>query len=305
MKLSVENKMFSPQFFKESISNFRTWLDDLLVDSWEQCKDADVLLESPSAMAGVHIAEALHIPYFRTFTMPWTKTRQFPHAFLSPPVESPTFNAASYVLFDNVLWTATSSQINRWRKHTLGISSTDMGHLAQSKIPFIYNFSQSVVPKPLDWGDATAISGYWFLDNPELNWTPPPTLIDFMAKARSDGKPLVYIGFGSITVPNPKLVTERLIRAVQKSDVRAIISKGWSARASKSKDEDDVVFPEECYSLDRVPHDWLFPQLDAVLHHGGAGTTGASLRAGIPTLIRPWFGSFGRRACKSSGPACE
>ncbi|KAH9179293.1 hypothetical protein EDB89DRAFT_791372 [Lactarius sanguifluus] len=67
----------------------------VLVDSWEQCKDADVLLESPSAMAGVHIAEALHIPYFRTFTMPWTKTRQFPHAFLSPPVESPTFNAAS------------------------------------------------------------------------------------------------------------------------------------------------------------------------------------------------------------------
>lgn len=59
MKLSVENKMFSPQFFKESIGNFRTWLDELLVDAWECCKDADVLLESPSAMAGVHIAEAL------------------------------------------------------------------------------------------------------------------------------------------------------------------------------------------------------------------------------------------------------
>jgi len=290
MKLSVENKMFSPQFFKESISNFRSWLDDLLVDSWAQCKDADVLLESPSAMAGIHIAEALHIPYFRTFTMPWTKTREFPHAFLSPPVESPTFNAASYILFDNVLWVATSSQINRWRKQTLGISSTDMGHLAQSKIPFIYNFSPCVVPKPLDWGDATAISGYWFLDNPELNWTPPRTLHDFMTKARSDGKPLVYIGFGSITVPNPKLVTERLIRAVLKSDVRAIISKGWSARGSKSKEEDEVVFPEECYSLDRVPHDWLFPLLDAVVHHGGAGTTGASLRAGIPTVIHPWFG---------------
>ncbi len=57
----------------------------------------------------------------------------------------------------------------------------------------------------------------WFLENPELNWTPPKTLVDFMAKARSDEKPLVYIGFGSITVPNPKLVTERLIRAVQKS----------------------------------------------------------------------------------------
>ena len=57
----------------------------------------------------------------------------------------------------------------------------------------------------------------WFLDNPELNWSAPRNLLDFIAKARSDGKPLVYIGFGSITVPNPKLVTERLVRAVQKS----------------------------------------------------------------------------------------
>ncbi|KAI0051096.1 glycosyltransferase family 1 protein [Auriscalpium vulgare] len=290
MKLSVENKMFSPQFFKESIGKFRQWLDDLFVDSYEQCKDADVLLESPSVMAGVHIAEALHIPYFRTFTMPWTKTREFPHAFLSPPVDAPTFNAASYVLFDNVLWTATSGQVNRWRKHTMHIGPTDMGHLAQSKIPFIYNFSQAVVPKPLDWGDATTISGYWFLDNPDLGWTPPESLIAWMDKARKDQKPIVYIGFGSIVVPNPKLVTDHLIKAVQRSGVRAIISKGWSARMAKPGEEDDTVFPDECYPLEKVPHDWLFPKIDAAMHHGGAGTTGASLRAGIPTLIRPWFG---------------
>jgi sterol 3beta-glucosyltransferase len=54
--------------------------------------------------------------------------------------------------------------------------------------------------------------------------------------------------------------------------------------------EAEVEMPEECYSIDKVPHDWLFPQIDAALHHGGAGTTGASLRAGIPTLIKPWFG---------------
>ncbi|KAF7365254.1 Glycosyltransferase family 1 protein [Mycena venus] len=292
MKLSVENKMFSPEFFKESIQNFRPWLDQLLLDSWESCQGADVLLESPSAMSGVHIAEALNIPYFRTFTMPWTKTAEFPHAFLSPPVESPTFNAASYVLFSNVMWTATSGQINRWRRHTLKIDSTDMGHLAQSKIPFIYNFSQGVVPKPLDWGDATTISGYWFLDNPEgVNWTPPPDLVEWMAKARKDGKAIVYIGFGSITVPHPNRVTARIVKAVLRADVRAIISKGWSARMSNGHDKDpEVEIPTECYQLDKVPHDWLFPQIDAAVHHGGAGTTGASLRAGIPTLIKPWFG---------------
>ncbi|KAJ7675882.1 glycosyltransferase family 1 protein [Mycena polygramma] len=292
MKLSVENKMFSPEFFKESIQNFRPWLDQLFIDSWESCQGADVLLESPSAMSGVHIAEALNIPYFRTFTMPWTKTAEFPHAFLSPPVEAPTFNAASYVLFSNVMWTATSGQINRWRRNTLKIGPTNMGHLAQEKIPFIYNFSQAVVPKPLDWGDATNISGYWFLDNPDgANWTPPADLVEWMAKARKDGKAIVYIGFGSITVPHPNRVTARIVKAVLRADVRAIISKGWSARMSSGLDKDpEVEIPPECYQLDKVPHDWLFPQIDAAVHHGGAGTTGASLRAGIPTLIKPWFG---------------
>ncbi|KAJ7212149.1 glycosyltransferase family 1 protein [Mycena pura] len=303
MKLSVENKMFSPDFFKESIHNFRPWLDQcmsfqqcvvnlrltfsVLLDSWESCQGADILLESPSAMSGVHIAEALNIPYFRTFTMPWTKTSEFPHAFLSPPMDSPTFNSAS-----NVMWTATSGQINRWRRNVLKIGNTDMGHLAQSKIAFIYNFSTAVVPKPLDWGDAITISGYWFLDNPEgFDWIPPPELVEWMAKARKDGKPLVYIGFGSITVPHPNKVTARIVKAVLKSGVRAIISKGWSARMNKGVDKDpEVEMPPECYQVSSIPHDWLFKQIDCALHHGGAGTTGASLRAGIPTLIKPWFG---------------
>ncbi|KDR82752.1 hypothetical protein GALMADRAFT_220742 [Galerina marginata CBS 339.88] len=286
MKLSVENKMFSPEFFRKSLTNFRPWLEQLLLESWAACRDADVLLESPSAMAGVHIAEALNIPYFRTFTMPWTKTTAFPHAFFSPPVESPTFNSAS-----NVMWAATSAQINKWRRLSLGLANTDMGHLAQSKITFIYNFSQAVVPKPMDWPDTTIISGYWFLDNPELNWAPPKDLLDWMAKARADSKPIVYIGFGSIIVPRPNKVTAAIVKAVLRSDVRAIISKGWSARMSKPGDKDPPVgIPPECYFMDKVPHDWLFPRIDAALHHGGAGTTGASLRAGIPTLIKPWFG---------------
>ena len=57
----------------------------------------------------------------------------------------------------------------------------------------------------------------WFLDNPDLNWTPPPTLLEWMAKAKADEKPIVYIGFGSITVPNPHKVTEIIVAAVLKS----------------------------------------------------------------------------------------
>ncbi|EAU86229.2 sterol 3-beta-glucosyltransferase [Coprinopsis cinerea okayama7 len=290
MKLSVENKIMSPEFFKKSLSKFRPWLDQLLKDSWDACQDADVLNESPSAMAGVHISEALAIPYFRSFSMPWTKTTEFPHPFLSPPVESPAFNSGSYILFSNVMWAATSSQINRWRQKTLHLPRTDMGHLAQAKIIFIYFFSQSVVPKPLDWPDTVSLSGYWFLKDSDPGWEAPQGLIDWMAQARADGKPIVYIGFGSVTVPHPNKMLNRLISGVQKSGVRAIISRGWSHRMDSSGGDVMPVIPPECFLLEKVPHDWLFTSIDAAMHHGGAGTTAASIRAGIPTLIKPWFG---------------
>lgn len=57
----------------------------------------------------------------------------------------------------------------------------------------------------------------WFLDNPDLNWKPSQELTDFMNKARADGKPLVYIGFGSIVVPNPRAMTRSIVKAVLKS----------------------------------------------------------------------------------------
>ena len=56
--------------------------------------------------------------------------------------------------------------------------------------------------------------------------------------------------------------------------------------------------PPEIIQIKSAPHDWLFRQIDAAAHHGGAGTTGASLRAGLPTIVKPFFGDqffFGSR----------
>ncbi|WRT68465.1 uncharacterized protein IL334_005441 [Kwoniella shivajii] len=166
----------------------------VLLDAWNGCHDADVLIESPSTMAGIHIAEGLKIPYFRAFTMPWTRTSAYPHAFMVPAFEmGPSFNYSTYVLFDNIIWKATAGQINRWRKKHLGLKSTDMSTLSVSKVPFLYNFSSAVVPKPLDWHDDITITGYWNLEDSDTDWSPPADLEDFMAKAKEDGKALVYI----------------------------------------------------------------------------------------------------------------
>ncbi|KAL1967591.1 hypothetical protein VTN77DRAFT_3106 [Rasamsonia byssochlamydoides] len=299
MRICVENGMFTYSFLKEASQKFRGWIDDLLSSAWKSCQDSDVLIESPSAMAGIHIAEALRIPYFRAFTMPWTRTRAYPHAFAVPEHRmGGAYNYITYVMFDNVFWKAISGQVNRWRKKELGLRGTNLDKMQPNKVPFLYNFSPSVVPPPLDYPDWIRVTGYWFL-NEGSDWTPPPELTEFIQRARQDGKKIVYIGFGSIVVSDPAALTKTVIESVQKADVRCILSKGWSDRlGDPTSARPEIPLPPEIHQIQAAPHDWLFTQIDAAAHHGGAGTTGASLRAGVPTIIKPFFGDqffFGAR----------
>lgn len=307
MRLCIENGTFTVSFLREANNTMRSWLDGLLTSSWHACKGSDVLIESPSAMAGIHIAEKLCIPYFRAFGMPWTRTRAYPHAFMMPERKlGGSYNMFSYILFDTVFWKATAHQINRWRNTTLGLPNTSLEKLQPNKVPFLYNYSQYVVPPPLDYSDWIRVTGYWFLDEGGKDWEPPEELVAFIDKARKDNKKLVYIGFGSIILDNPAKFTREIIEAVGKADVRCILSKGWSdrvdAKSEVNKGSDaaqaEIPLPPEIFSIKSAPHDWLFSQIDAAVHHGGSGTTGASLRAGIPTIIRPFFGDqffFGSR----------
>ncbi|MCJ1471426.1 Sterol 3-beta-glucosyltransferase [Lambiella insularis] len=299
MRICVEHGMFTYSFLKEASVKFRGWIDELLISSWKACQDSDLLIESPSAMAGIHIAEALAIPYFRAFTMPWTRTRAYPHAFAVPEHKmGGAYNYITYVMFDNVFWTAIAGQVNRWRKKELGLRSTNLDKLHQNKVPFLYNFSPSVVVPPLDYSDWIRVTGYWFLDEAS-DWSPPKELTDFIESARKDGKKIVYIGFGSIVVSDPAALTKTVVESVVKADVRCILSKGWSDRlGNKDAALPEIPLPPEILQIKSAPHDWLFKQIDAAAHHGGAGTTGASLRAGLPTIIKPFFGDqffFGSR----------
>ena len=299
MRICVENGMFTYSFLKEASLKFRGWIDELLLSAWKACQGTQILIESPSAMAGIHIAEALGVPYFRAFTMPWTRTRAYPHAFAVPEHKmGGAYNYITYVMFDNVFWKAIASQVNRWRKKELGLRSTNLDKLQPNKVPFLYNFSPSVVVPPLDYSDWIRVTGYWFLDEAS-DWTPPEDLTNFIAQARADEKKIVYIGFGSIVVSDPAALTKTVVDSILKADVRAILSKGWSDRlGNHDATVPEVPLPPEILQIKSAPHDWLFKQIDAAAHHGGAGTTGASLRAGLPTIVKPFFGDqffFGSR----------
>ena len=89
-------------------------------------------------------------------------------------------------------------------------------------------------------------------------------------------------GFGSVTVEHPDKLTDIISQALNRTKQRAVILKGWGGLANFNQ--------ENVYVIDFAPHDWLFPQMQGIIHHGGAGTCAASLQAGVPSLVVPFFG---------------
>ena len=216
----------------------------------------------------------------------------------------------TYVMIDIALWTGTSKAINRFRRKKLDLPPTTREKLELWNVPHIYSFSSSVLPPPKDWPDFVHCTGYWFLDNPDASWKPSVELLQFLRIQSSptqqedeETKPIVYIGFGSIIVPDPGAISNIIVKAVKQANVRAIICKGWSSRRNVNGQQQEQQQEEnnknatgilqghpDILNLDSVPHDWLFPQIQGVVHHGGAGTTAAGLRAGLPTVVKPFFG---------------
>lgn len=291
MSLMVTHGTMSVSFLKEASAKLRGWITELLESSWKACAGTDILIESPSAMGGIHIAEALGIPYMRAFTMPWTRTRAYPHALIVPDGKrGGSYNLLTHVMFENIFWKGISSQVNRWRVETLGLSRTNLVKLQQSRIPFLYNISPSIFPPAVDFPDWIKVTGYWFLNEGSEDYEPPKALVEFIETARANNEKIVYIGFGSIVVKDVRKLTKAVVEAVVELGVKCILNKGWSDRLNRPTQEEAIKFPSQIYNSGNVPHDWLFNMIDAAVHHGGSGTTGATIRAGLPTIIKPFFG---------------
>jgi UDP:flavonoid glycosyltransferase YjiC (YdhE family) len=170
-------------------------------------------------------------------------------------------------------------------------------HLYRRNIPQMYGYSPTVVPKPADWPDRFVVSGYWFLDQAG-EYKPPVALCNFL----DAGPAPVYIGFGSVVGRDPIRLTETILDAVKRSGGRRfILAKGWGGL------ETHLTGDEQVFVIDEMPHDWLFPKMEAVVHHGGAGTTAAAMRAGVPSVVVPFSGDqpfWGQRVRMSgTGPA--
>jgi UDP:flavonoid glycosyltransferase YjiC (YdhE family) len=252
---------------------------DTLADEWVSAKNADVLIYNPAALGGFHIAEALGIPGFAAFPTPlYTPTREFPTPFFPFGSLGP-LNRLSHELLARIGPSMYGREIGDWRRDVLGLPRAKGERVLRGRpVTMLYGYSETVLRRPKDWDDSTVVTGYWFLDAP-ADWRPQAELANFLA----DGPPPVYVGFGSMFMDGGVHKTEMVLRAVELSGQRCVLATGGGALTA-------IDAPSEVFMLDAVPHDWLFDRVAAVVHHGGAGTTGAGLRAGKPTVVCPFVG---------------
>jgi sterol 3beta-glucosyltransferase len=265
--------------------NFRPVMDSVFRATLDGAQGADVLLNSALSFAGWHVAEKLGIPAIAAYLQPMTPTRAFQGMSSPLPPEWLPFrgiyNLLSTKLTNQSFFAMTRSLTNTCRVEVLGLPPLNATYYwridwASAPVPILYGYSPSVISKPPDWGNSQHITGYWFLEDAQ-NYEPPVELKTFL----DSGPPPVYVGFGSMVDHEREETTRLIVEALRKTTQRAILLGGWSDLGS-------VELPDFILRVDSVPHDWLFPRMAAVVHHGGAGTTAAGLRAGVPTVIVPF-----------------
>jgi sterol 3beta-glucosyltransferase len=256
------------------------------------CQDIELIISGVGGLfLGVALAEKFKLPLLQAYIFPFTPTRAFP-AILFPQFIAKLggyANQLSHHLFRQIMWQGSRTGDNLARQQVLGLPKAPWRGQYHSPVfsryPILYGFSASIIHPPSDWRN-THVTGYWFLDEAP-DWTPSKALLNFL----QSGEPPVFIGFGSMGSRNPEATAELVLNAIALTGQRAILQSGWGGMSK-------LDLPNTVFMVDSIPHSWIFPRVSAIVHHGGAGTTSAALRAGVPSIVIPFFGDqpfWGRR----------
>ncbi len=253
---------------------------DVLRQTEEACKDADLIIHTFMHAMGAHtLAREMNIPdvHVQLFPM-FASTGDYPNVTL-PNLKLPTINR----------WTHTISRLITVWSARIGFEQIRRrANLPKRKLysPFDHNpyrlptpilcaWSPSVLSPSKDWRSNVHCTGYFF-DDSHINYQPTVALQKFL----DEGEPPVCISFGSMVNRHAGNIARIACEALRQTNNRGIILSGWSSITYPSSN--DLLY------LNAVPHQWLLPRCKLVIHHGGAGTTSAGLRAGIPSIVIPF-----------------
>ena len=261
--------------FFEGLTNT---LDDFL----DASGDADLVIAPGSALGALDIAAARGVPAVIARPIPLSPTRDFP-SFMVPFRASlgGAYNRWTERLASRLTWRSYGPPLNKWRTSRLGLRPWNShreitAEIRERGVPTLNLHSPAVVPRPHDWDRTEHVTGYSFLE-PAATWTPDKALQDFL----ESGPAPVCVGFGSMPLRDPEQRTRAVLEALGATGQRGLVMTGGGGALTRVDAPDTVFFAES------LPFHWLFPRMAAVIHHGGAGTTAAVLRAGVPGIILP------------------
>lgn len=248
------------------------------------CDDAEMIIHSFLFTTGAHsIAYARGIPDLSIQTFPvFAPTRAYPPVAL-PSLPAGPLSYLGHWLITQTFWYGGNAGYKQLRKGNPATFSFDLYWPFKEKptrpaTPLLYAVSPIVLPPAPDSVHRAHVIGYFFLDSLD-DYQAPVELTDFL----DAGPAPICVTFGSMIHSDMDSVEAAVLRAVRLTGNRAIILTGWNGWKGGGSTE-DVFF------LESAPHDWLLPRCKAVIHHGGAGTTAAGLRAGIPNIVIPFGG---------------
>jgi sterol 3beta-glucosyltransferase len=253
-------------------------------DVWHQtevaCNNADLIIHSLTHVVGAHtLAREKNIPDIHVQPFPmFSPTGDYPNVTL-PNLRLRTLNLLTHIISQKITWWTSQSGFEQVRRRA-GLPQRKLywpfddepPHL---RTPILCAWSPSVLPASSDWPTRVHVTGYYF-HSPNHSYQPPAQVESFL-KA---GKPPVCITFGSMVNRDAERIDRVVRESLRQTDNRGIILSGWSGIRNRSSQ--NVLY------LEAIPHDWLLPHCKLVVHHGGAGTTSAGLRAGIPNIVVPF-----------------
>ena len=254
-------------------ARLRIWTRETL----EAAQGVDALTGGVGGMVvGLGVADKLRVPFIPAHLQPIDAPATAYPGVLTPRVRP---NVLGHRLTSFALWAPFAKAMADARREVLGLSGRSTATAGQ---PALYAISPRVLRVP---GARNHTTGYWF-PTEDPTWQPSPELEEFLARG-----PAVSIGFGSISGTDPARRTAIVLEAVRAAGVRAVLLSGWGGLTDLELTDlglTDLDGGGRVLVQESVPHEWLFPRMAAVVHHGGAGTTAAGLRAGVPGIVVPF-----------------
>jgi sterol 3beta-glucosyltransferase len=255
----------------------RRGMADFLTECWAATEESDVVVSMSTTFFAAEFARMRGVPSVRTSFQPVLPTSKHATSLVGGADRGQLLNRLSYGLMR--VWAPLAlSGLREFRNRTgrklrLGPLPDPMTYGASWSLNLLA-FSSAISPDPGDWPIEAKITGAW-LQQPQTLSPLSPDLRAFLAAG-----PAVYFGFGSMQW-NLEESSRVLFDAIARWGGRAVIGGGWGGLSEPAHLPSNVMFTGP------VEHSILFPEVGAVVHHGGAGTTAEGLRNGRPTLVLP------------------